>query len=137
MTNNPYATPGAATSGYAAVPPGTKPDVVFWFRVYAAVMGAMGVLTGLLIMAMGVLAMTANEPGADDVPMWLFVMIGVMAIATSAIYWLPFYFGNRPWVWTYSLVVICLGMGSCTIVAALPLLIYWLKPETKAYFGVG
>ena len=39
------------------------------------------------------------------------------------------------WAWTYSLVLICLGMGGITLVAAVPLLIFWIRPETQAWFG--
>jgi len=42
----------------------------------------------------------------------------------------------KPWVWIYDLVIICMGMTSaCFLPAAIPLLIYWLKPEVKAHFG--
>ncbi|MDA0767658.1 MAG: hypothetical protein O3A87_10040 [Verrucomicrobia bacterium] len=49
---------------------------------------------------------------------------------------LPFFLRPRPWVWVYDLVIICFGMTSaCVMVASIPLLIFWLKPEVKAYFG--
>lgn len=42
----------------------------------------------------------------------------------------------RPWAWTYHLAIICLGLSSvCCLPICIPLLIFWLKPETKAYFG--
>jgi len=42
----------------------------------------------------------------------------------------------RPWAWTMGMVLICLGLTSvCTIPACIPLLIFWLRPETKAFFG--
>jgi hypothetical protein len=48
----------------------------------------------------------------------------------------PFLLPARPWVWIYDLVVICLGMTSaCFLPATIPLLIFWIKPEVKAYFG--
>jgi hypothetical protein len=49
---------------------------------------------------------------------------------------LPLILRPRPWLWTYDLVVICLGMTSaCILPASIPLLIFWLKPEAKRYFG--
>lgn len=49
---------------------------------------------------------------------------------------LPLVLGPWPWLWTYDLVIICLGMTStCILPASIPLLIFWLKPETKRYFG--
>jgi hypothetical protein len=42
----------------------------------------------------------------------------------------------RPWTWIYHLVIICFGMTSaCCIPMCVPLVIFWLKPDTKAYFG--
>jgi hypothetical protein len=38
----------------------------------------------------------------------------------------------------YDLVLICIGMTSCCILpAAIPLLIFWLKPEAKNWFHQG
>ena len=45
---------------------------------------------------------------------------------------------RRSWVWIYDVVLICFGMTSiCSMPAAIPLLIFWFKPETQAYFGRG
>jgi hypothetical protein len=34
------------------------------------------------------------------------------------------------------MVLICIGMNSCCLLpASIPLLIFWIKPETKTYFG--
>ena len=42
----------------------------------------------------------------------------------------------RPWVWTYDLVVICFGFTSaCFFPFCIPLLIFWLKPPVKEWFG--
>ena len=49
---------------------------------------------------------------------------------------LPLVLRPRPWLWTYDLVIICLGMTSaCFLPACIPLLIFWLKPGMKSYFG--
>lgn len=49
---------------------------------------------------------------------------------------LPFILAPRPWLWVYNLVIICLGMTSaCYLLACIPLLIFWLKPETQRYYG--
>jgi hypothetical protein len=49
---------------------------------------------------------------------------------------LPLILRPRPWLWTYNLVVICVGMTSaCFLPFCIPLLIFWLKPEVKAHFG--
>jgi hypothetical protein len=39
-------------------------------------------------------------------------------------------------LWVYDLVVICVGMTSfCCMPVCIPLLIFWIKPEVRAYFG--
>jgi len=49
---------------------------------------------------------------------------------------LPLFVQPRPWLWTYDLVIICMGLTSaCLLPACIPLLISWMKPETKSYFG--
>lgn len=43
---------------------------------------------------------------------------------------------KRPWGWVYGLVMICIGLTSCcTWPLTIPLLIKWIKPEMKRYFG--
>lgn len=43
---------------------------------------------------------------------------------------------KKPSVWIYGMVLICIGMTSaCCLPASIPLLIFWIKPETKAFFG--
>lgn len=53
---------------------------------------------------------------------------------------IPFAIGaflpQKPWAWVFGLVLICIGLTSvCCMPATIPLLIHWIKPETKFYFG--
>jgi hypothetical protein len=75
---------------------------------------------------------------------WFRVYTGGMAalyvccMLAAIVFALPFVLPRRPWVWVYDMVVICIGLTSCCIMpAALPLLIYWIKPEVKAWFQQG
>ena len=64
---------------------------------------------------------------------WILLVAGILFLVASA---LPFFLKPKPWVWVYDLVIICSGMlSTCLIVASIPLLIFWIKPETKKYFG--
>jgi hypothetical protein len=72
-------------------------------------------------------------PGADATP--VIVITAVIVIPFFLIFALAPFLPKKPWAWIYHLVLICLGMSGCTIVASIPLLIFWLKPETKAFFG--
>jgi len=63
----------------------------------------------------------------------VFVVIGIPCALLSLV---PIFLPPKPWVWVWILVEIAFGMTSvCCLPAALPLLIFWLKPETKRYYG--
>lgn len=121
----------AASSGPdASTPP---PPVWRWYRLYAGALAAVYVLVVVGGLLMAVLA--PQEPG--EPPPWLFgllavVLGGVFAAAFIAAFFLP----RRPWAWIYHLVLIAIGMTSaCCIPFSVPLLVFWLKTETRAYFG--
>jgi hypothetical protein len=74
-----------------------------------------------------------NPPEAFLVMGVIFVVMGLFfAVPCAAAVFLP----PVPWAWIYHLVLICVGMTSvCCIPVCVPLLIFWIRPETKAYFG--
>jgi hypothetical protein len=42
----------------------------------------------------------------------------------------------KPYNWVVGIVMIAIGMTSCCLwPAVIPLLIYWIKPETRSFFG--
>lgn len=117
-----------------------EPRVLFWFRVYLAVMclmylgvtviGILGLMAG-----QGIFALESSSEDAFMLTLmgFLFTLMGAILFAICCI---PFFAPQRSWVWIYDLVIICIGMTSaCFLPACIPLLIYWLKPETKAWFG--
>ncbi len=119
----------------SAIPPG----VVVWFKVYA---GFLCFIYGICI-AIGLLFLLLpnwiefTDPDFPEITAYIygavFLVLGLIFLIASA---LPFFVTPRPWIWTYDLVIICLGMTSaCTLPFSIILLIFWLKPETKQYFG--
>ena len=110
-----------------------------WFRVYA---GAMTALYALLVVG-GIFAMLflPNLPkGPDDPPTGLLVAYGglfaTLGLLFAGVFAAVFFLKPQPWVWVYSLVLICIGMTSaCCIPACVPLLIFWLKPEVQRWYG--
>lgn len=67
-------------------------------------------------------------------------IMGVVFIAMGIVFCIPFaiapFLPMKPWVWVYDLVLICIGLTSlCCIPFSLPLLLSWIKPETKLIFG--
>lgn len=112
-----------------------KPPVVTWFKAYCAVLTLMYVVlipVGIIFLKMDP-ATFEMEPTEAIVMGIMLVGISIPLVIACA---LPFFLRPAPWVWVYDLVLICLGMTSCCfMVASIPLLIFWIKPETKKYFG--
>ncbi len=136
------------TTGYEWDQPTLQaPGVVTWFKVYA---GAM-LLLYLFVMGMGVLflvnpdlmvdpdaGMSSNRPAdtAEAVIMGaLYLGLGsVFALAFLVSFFLP----RSKGTWIYDLVLICLGLTSCCCLpASIPLLIFWIKQETRDWFYGG
>ncbi len=122
---------GAPRYGYGQPEayPAQPPPVWRWYVAYAIAMAAMY----LLVTGFGVFLVVAGESDGEKLEGFLFAGIClVLAVVFGAA---PF-LAKRPGAWTYHLVLICLGMTSaCCMAASIPLLIHWLKPETKEFFG--
>ena len=111
------------------------PKVVMWLRIYA------GFLC-LLYLGVAALSLTFFHAGPRDlnVTREQAQAIGWAVLATglvfSAVCVVPIFGPRRPWGWVYGLVIICLGMGCLiTLPAGIPLLIHWIRPETKEWFA--
>lgn len=113
-----------------------RPPVIVWFRVYAATMA----LVQLVAVAMVVLRMWqrtnadvyVRDRDADVVLLVLLLVflffLGFFVVATFVPY--------KPWGWSVGLVAIGLGCsGIVGMIICVPMLLYWLKPITKAAFG--
>ena len=112
-----------------------RPKVLFWFKAYS---GFLCILY-LAVAGFGLYCFWADPSDLDmskpaaQISAAAFLFLG-LALFIACL--LPLILTPRPWVWTYDLVVICMGMTSaCFLPVCIPLLIYWLKPETKRYFG--
>ncbi len=119
--------------------PRTPPSVVTWFKVYAGFL----CLLYLVCLAIGVLFLVLpnfiefNDPDLPAIAVYIygavFALLGGTFLVLCA---LPFFLQPRPWVWIYDMIIICLGMTSaCSLPFSILLLVFWLKPETKRYFG--
>jgi hypothetical protein len=115
--------------------PADTPKVLTWFKVYSALFAAL-----YLACAASSLIFFLLEPSDLDTTREGAILMGLMflgiGLVLAAAFLLSFFLKPRPWVWIYDLVLICIGLTSpCCMPASIPLLIYWLKPEAKAYFG--
>jgi hypothetical protein len=114
-----------------------RPPVIFWYKVYCAFMTVLYLLAVVMCVLCFVTFVSDAEVRESGVE---YIVASVLLIAVNLAFLLPnivaLFLRPRPWVWIYGLVIICLGMHSCCwLPACVALLIFWFKPETKAYFG--
>ena len=129
-----YAAPAQAGAG-----PGKTAPVWSWYVAYAVCMALLYLLTAIMgaayLAGAGFLAIEQ----ADLALMGIYgvFMLG-LGIVFTALYGAAPFLPKKHWAWVYHLVMICIGLTSCCCLpVCIPLLIYWLKPETKAMFGAG
>ena len=110
------------------------PAVYIWFVVYCILMA----LVYLALAGMGVVYMFI-EPEKDMSAAEAKIM-GSVFIVLGLVFFIPYALGpflpHKPWAWVFGLVLICIGLTSaCCLPVCIPLLIFWLKPEMKSFFG--
>jgi len=114
-----------------------RPAVILWFRVYAAT--TLALYVGFFVLWQYLTPAGAHELHAQTAPTFAGVVtvaaLGLVVLALAGLFAVSAMVPYKPWGWTVGLIAICLGLSSCMAIAAVPLLIYWMKPETKAAFG--
>jgi hypothetical protein len=132
-------------------PPVDPRQVIFWARVFNAVMLVTGVGCSALGMAFGMLPFwledpqAASDPAATWVPV-VYILIYSVGILASLVLYLPPAIAlsrPRPWMWTWQFVALILSIiGSCVSFSPLSacfvappavLIYYWTRPEVRAY----
>ncbi len=116
-------------------PSADKPPVVKWFTAYCAFMAALYLLCMVLGVIFFLFEPTDSSRSAEEAR-----IMGVVLFFVGLLLFIPFAIGvflpRDRWAWTFGLVLICIGLTSmCCLPATIPLLMFWLKPEAKAYFG--
>ena len=112
-----------------------KPPVMTWFAAYCVLMA----LLYLFCFVMGIIFLTV-QPAQRDMSPGETQAMGIVLVVMGLALAIPFAAGpflpRKSWAWVFGLVLICLGLTSvCCLPATIPLLIHWIKPEVKAYYG--
>jgi len=113
-----------------------KPPVIKWYLIYCIAMALLyigcTVFGGLLTFA----DLSSFSAGRDLMEMKIQgIIMLVVGIPLFFLYAAAPFLPRKPWNWIFSIVLICIGMTSCCCIpACVPLLIFWIKPETKEYF---
>ena len=127
--------PSASSSAYA--PPkraGGRPVVILWLRIYAVM--TLVVYGSLLALWMRLTQLHAmHDWGAELAGSATLWCVGISALLVGGVFAVTAMVPYKPWGWTVALIAICLGLFGFMALAAIPLLVFWLKPETKAAFG--
>ena len=127
-----YVTPSVAA-------PIEPPPVWRWYVVYCVLMAALylGVSVVGLFLLVAAPQLAAADPNEDALGLRI---QGVILAGMGLVFITPFaiapFLPKKPWAWVYHIVMIALGMTSvCCLPATIPLLIFWIKPETRQFFG--
>ncbi|NOT46378.1 MAG: hypothetical protein HOP17_01320 [Acidobacteria bacterium] len=113
----------------------TGSKTFLWYRVYCAFM----VFLYLAVAAFGV-ALLVSPFETSQADAGQIRIIGTINAALGLSFFFLFavalFLPAKPYNWIIGFVSIAIGMTSCcTWPATIPLLIYWVKPETKTFFG--
>ena len=110
------------------------PPVYKWFVVYCLLMALVYMTTAV----MGIVFMfTQPDPEMSAAEAKL---MGSVFLILGLVFFVPYalapFLPRKSWVWVFGLVLICIGLTSaCCLPACIPLLIFWLKPEMKTFYG--
>src|SRR5919205_60044 len=114
-----------------------KPPVWGWYVAFCVAMAVMWltlVIMGLSFILSDRSNREMSQQDAQVMGLIFIVLGGALTLLYAAAPFLP----RRKWAWVLGLVLIVLSMsGTCCLPAAIPLIIWWVKPETKEYFGGG
>jgi len=141
MSSNPFADPYQPPQ-YAPPPaaylvPGQKPAVWTWYVIYCVVMALLYLVLVVLGAALLFGGKHLAENEGDEVG---FMIMGFVYLALGSVLFLLYaaapLLPHNKFAWIYGFVTIGLGLTSCcTLPFSIALLIYWLKPDLKAYLN--
>jgi hypothetical protein len=113
-----------------------KPAVWNWYAAYCFAMALMY----LLCVVMGFFFLFADPDKMEMDAGGAKVMGGtliVLGLLLGALFGAGPLLPLKKWAWVVGIVLICIGLSSmCCLPASIPLLIWWLKPETKQYYNM-
>ena len=135
MNDSPFDAPQSPQVPLAGT--GDAPQVVTWYRVYCGLMTLLYIacfVGGIFLAFSGLLDGPAG-PDAQALKIQGWILL-VISVPLTALFAAGVVLPPRPWTWIYGFVPICIGMTSCCILPfSIGLIVFWIKPDTKRYFG--
>lgn len=115
---------------------GTDPQkVFFWYRFYVGFMALLYMAVAIMGIAFLLIPFEAQryERGEIMIMGGVYAALGTVFFTVFAV---ALFLPPKSYNWIVGIIMIAIGMTSCCLwPATIPLLIYWIKPETKAFFG--
>ncbi len=114
-----------------------RPAVILWYRVYAAftTLLSLGLVAFVVMLARATTdPQVAVQAGSSEAHATILLYL-ILTVASTIFFAVATFVPYRPWGWTIGLIAIALGLSSVLILFAIPLMVYWLRPLTKAAFG--
>jgi MFS family permease len=106
-----------------------------WYRVYCGFLMVMYLLVTLLGVFLAAFAPDTREYKSEETFI-MGIIYAVLGVVFFIVFAVALFLPRKPYNWIVGIVMMALGMTSCCFLPFLiPLIIYWVKPETKAYFG--
>jgi hypothetical protein len=113
----------------------TGRNTFFWYRVYCGVTAAIYALIAALGLFVSYVMAPEMGPEATE-NLILGLVYTIFGTVGFAIFLVASTLPPKPYNWIVGIVMISIGMTSCCFwPAVIPLLIYWIKPETREFFG--
>lgn len=117
-----------------STPQPEKPPVWGFYTAYCVAMALMW----FMLVLVG-LSFILNGPPNREMPPQDAKVMGLIFVALGFALMGPYvaapFLPRRKWAWGLGFALIILSMsGTCCLPVAIPLLLQWVKPETKAYF---
>jgi hypothetical protein len=108
----------------------------FWYRFYLVFMTLFyGTCAVLGILSLYMSQVEANQVDAGDM-LISGITLTFVGIPLAFFFLIGIFLPRKSWNWIVGIVYISVGMMSCCFLpATIPLIIYWIKPETQTYLG--
>jgi hypothetical protein len=107
----------------------------FWYRMYCGLMTLLYLSVAVIGIVLAAAAPETSEYSAEET-MVMGIVYGLLGAVFFIVYLVALMLPPKPYNWVVGIVMIAVGMTSCCLwPAVIPLLIYWIKPETKSFLG--
>lgn len=107
----------------------------FWYRMLCSVIVVGGIfwaIVGLMAILGSYSQNTENPASAFNGGLFMLLSGGIPAL----LYLLGVIFPPRSWSWIFGILLLILALVSCAFAPfAIALIIFWMKPETRRFFG--